>query len=76
MNEKILRTAKNIDVAVRFFGEKVDALDEILKRLDSNCEKEEIIELDRLTSDFQELYELLNNLSEELNEKLCAKQSN
>ena len=74
MNAKLLRTAKNIDVAVRFLGEKIDVLEELLEKLDGNCEmKDEVIELDRLTSDFNELYELLNNLSEELNEAVNAK---
>ncbi len=74
MNAKLLRTAKNIDVAVRFLGEKIDVLEELLEKLDGNCEmKDEVVELDRLTSDFNELYELLNNLSEELNEAVNAK---
>ncbi len=69
MNAKLLRTAKNIDVAVRFLGEKIDELDEVLEKLDGNCEmKDEVVELDRLTSDFNELYELFYNLSQELNE--------
>ena len=74
MKEKLLRTAKNIDVAVRFLGDRIDVLDELLKKFDGNCEmKEEVIELDRLTSDFNELYELLNNLSKELNEIINTK---
>jgi len=69
MKEKLLRTAKNISVAVRFLGEKTNRLEELLKKFDKNCNMEdEVIELDRLTSDFNELYELLYNLSEELNE--------
>jgi len=69
MREKLSRTSKNISVAIRFLGEKIDKLEELLKKFDKNCNMEdEVIELDRLTSDFNELYELLYNLSEELNE--------
>jgi len=69
MREKLSRTSKNISVAIRFLGEKTNRLEELLKKFDKNCNMEdEVIELDRLTSDFNELYELLYNLSEELNE--------
>jgi len=69
MREKLSRTSKNISVAIRFLGEKTNRLEELLKKFDKNCNMEdEVIELDRLTNDFNELYELLYNLSEELNE--------
>ena len=68
--EKLLRTAKNIDVAIRFLGEKVDLLEEILSQVETNCNDEIVIKLDELNSDFHELYELINNLSDELNENL------
>ena len=70
MKEKLLRTAKNISVAVRFLGEKIDGLEEFLEELESNSvTKEGIIELDRLVSDFNELYELFYNLSSDLNKE-------
>jgi hypothetical protein len=70
MNEKILRTAKNIDVAVRFLGDRIDVLDEVLQKL-NQCELiDEVIELDRIKEDFNALWELFNNLSTELNETI------
>ena len=77
MNVKALRTAKNIDVAIRFLGEavkilgkKVDLLEEILSEVEKNCNGEVVVKLDEVTYDLHELYELINNLSEELNENL------
>jgi ABC-type transporter Mla subunit MlaD len=69
--DRLLRVAKNIDVAVRFFGEKTDALDELLNKFDNRTDtalSNEIADLDTLSSDLNELYELLNNLSNELKE--------
>ena len=70
MNEKILRTAKNIDVAVRFLGDRIDVLDEVLQKL-NQCELiDEVIELDKIKEDFNALWELFNNLSLELDEAI------
>ena len=70
MNEKILRTAKNIDVAVRFLGDRIDVLNEVLQKL-NQCELiDEVIELDRIKEDFNALWELFNNLSLELDEAI------
>jgi hypothetical protein len=72
--DRLLRVAKNIDVAVRFFGEKTNVLDELLNKFDNRTDNNlsnlsnEIADLDTLSSDLNELYELLNNLSEELKE--------
>jgi len=76
MNEfifRIDRTAKNIDVAIRFLSEKTDKLSELLKVFDEKCEmKDEVIAFDEVVSDINELYELLNNLSEELKEQILS----
>jgi hypothetical protein len=70
MNEKILRTAQNIDVAVRFLGDRIDVLDEVLQKL-NQCELiDEVIELDQIKEDFNALWELLDNLSIELDEAI------
>jgi hypothetical protein len=69
--DRLLRVAKNIDVAVRFFGEKTDTLDKLIDALDVKSNEtisNEVADLDTLSKDFNELYELLNNLSEELKE--------
>ena len=70
MNVKLLRTAKNLDVAVRFLGEKIDLLDEIVSKVEKDCNKDAVIKLDELNEDLKEIYELINNLTEELNENL------
>ncbi len=70
MNVKLLRTAKNLDVAVRFLGEKIDLLDEIVSKAEKDCNKDAVIKLDELNEDLKEIYELINNLTEELNENL------
>ena len=70
MNVKLLRTAKNLDVAVRFLGEKIDLFDEIVAKVEKDCNEEVVIKLDEVNEDFKELYELINNLVEELNENL------
>jgi len=76
MNETIChidRTAKNIDIALRFLGEKTDRLSELLKAFDEKCEmKDEVIAFDEVVNDINELYELLNNLSEELKEQILS----
>jgi len=74
MEEKIYhieRTAQNIDLSLRFLGEKADRLNELLDKFDEKCEMtDEVIALDEVVSDIDELYKLLNNLSEELKEQI------
>jgi len=74
MNEKIYqidRTARNIDLALGFLAEKTDRLNELLKVFSEKCElKDGIIALDEVTGGISEVYELLNNLSEELKEQI------
>jgi len=74
MNEKIYqidRTARNIDLALGFLAEKTDRLNELLKVFSEKCElKDEVIALDEVTGGISEVYELLNNLSEELKEQI------
>ena len=73
MNVKLLRIAKNLDVAIRFLGEKIDSFDEIVAKVEKDCNENAVIKLDELSEDFKELYELINNLVEELNENLDEK---
>ena len=40
MNAKLLRTAKNLDVAVRFLGEKIDLFDEIITKVEKDCNED------------------------------------
>ncbi|WP_456488906.1 hypothetical protein [Caminibacter pacificus] len=74
MNEKIYkidRTAQNIDIALGFLAEKTDRLNDLLKVFSEKCElKDEVIALDEVTGGISEVYELLNNLSEELKEQI------
>ena len=74
MNEKIYqidRTARNIDLALGFLAEKTDRLNELLKVFSEKCElKDEVIALDEVTGGISKVYELLNNLSEELKEQI------
>ena len=74
MNEKIYqidRTARNIDLTLGFLAEKTDRLNELLKVFSEKCElKDEVIALDEVTGRISEVYELLNNLSEELKEQI------
>ena len=76
MEEKIYqieRTAQNIDLSLRFLGEKADMLNELLNKFDEKCEMtDEVIALDEIVSDLDNIYELLNNLSEELKEQILT----
>jgi hypothetical protein len=66
--ERIIRNANNLKAVVRFLGDYTDRLDEIVEKMECKECEDEIIELDRLRGDFSSLYELINNISDDLNE--------
>ncbi len=68
--ERIIRNANNLKAVVRFLGDYADRLDEIVEKMEHKECEDEIIELDRLRGDFSSLYELISNISDDLNESV------